>query len=441
MIRRSSLLSLCLIAMFLFTGVAGQRRQTIRIMPLGDSITWDITFGDVRPDGMRTGYRQPLWLSLQAEGFDVNFVGSLVAGQDAIPAFDPDNEGHSGWTAGQIAGNIYSWLTANPADVILLHIGTNGLTSSPNDVAAILNEVDRYEADHSMAITVFIARIIQRVPYSATTTEFNDNVEAMALARVQNQADRIVMVDMEDGAGLIYTIDTSGLTGDMYDYLHPNSHGYPKMAAQWFAHLRPFLLSGGCPNGISHYWNLDEASGPPYADSYGTADAGCGSCPDASTGIVSGSLLFATTDSVTIPTQSSFDWLPASNFTIELWCNPTAVGGTNSGLIGRAGNGLFTAWSLGVNSAGKAKLHLQDSGNSIDLVSSVSLVPGLWYHLAATRNGGSGQIQLFVNGNQQATTSAVFTQGFVSTSAVTLGYLALEAGSHFRGKIDEVALL
>jgi len=236
-------------------------------MPLGDSITWDITFGDTRPDGLRTGYRQPLWLALQAEGFDVNFVGSLVAGQDAVPAFDPDNEGHSGWTDAQIAANIYDWLTSNPADVILLHIGTNGLDASPNDVASILNEVDRYEADHDMPITVFIARIIQRVPYSATTTQFNDNVEAMALARVAGQNDRIVMVDMEDGAGLIYTIDTSGMTGDMYDYLHPNSHGYPKMAAQWFAHLRPFLLEGGCPNGISHFCNRDEAGVPPYFDS------------------------------------------------------------------------------------------------------------------------------------------------------------------------------
>ncbi len=98
------------------------------------------------------------------------------------------------------------------------------------------------------------------------------------------------------------------------------------------------------------------------------------------------------------------------------------------------------AWSLGVNSAGKARFHLQDSGNSVDLVSTTTLAPGLWYHLAATRDGNSGLIQLYVNGNLQATTSAAFSQGFVSTSEVTFGYLALEAGSHFQGKIDEVAI-
>lgn len=440
MVRRSTLLALCSLAILLFTGVAGQRRQTVRIMPLGDSITWDITFGDTRPDGLRTGYRQPLWLALQAEGIDVDFVGSLIAGQDAVPAFDPDNEGHSGWTDAQIAANIYNWLTANPAEVILLHIGTNGLDASPNDVSAILDEVDRYKADNDMPITVFIARIIQRVPYSATTTQFNDNVEAMALARVASDGDRIEIVDMEEGAGLIYTIDTSGLTGDMYDYLHPNSHGYPKMAAQWFAHLRPFLLIGECPDGIAHYWTFDEASGPPYPDSYGTADAGCNSCPEVTTGVVGGSLLFSTADSVTVSPQYSFDWLPTSDFSIELWCNPVSVDGANSGLLGRAGSGAFTAWSLGVNTVGKAQFHLQDGESAVDLVSSTGLVPGLWYHLAATRDGNSGQTALYVNGSQEAATSATFSQGFVSTSPVTVGYLEMDAGSHFQGKLDEVAI-
>lgn len=440
MFGRSSVFAICSLIVLLLTEVIpGQTRQVIRIMPLGDSITWDITFGDTRPDGLRTGYRQPLWLALQADGFDVNFVGSLVAGQEAIPAFDPDNEGHSGWTDNQIAANIYNWLTANPADVILLHIGTNGLDASPADVANLLDEVDRFEADHSMPITVFIARIIQRVPYSATTTQFNDNVEAMALARVANQSDRIVMVDMEDGAGLVYTIDTSGVAGDMYDYLHPNSHGYQKMAAQWFASLRPFLLNGGCPSQLSHYWNLDETVGPPYLDSYASASAGCSNCPDPAAGIVNGCLLFSSSDSVLVSANSSFDWSATSDFTIELWCNPAASGGV-SGLIGRASNSTYTAWSLGLTSGGKAQFHLQDSGNSIDLESSVSLIPGQWYHLAVSRSGLSTATQLYINGNLEASANAVFLQGFASITPITIGYVALQMGSHFQGRIDEIAV-
>ena len=57
----------------------------------------------------------------------------------------------------------------------------------------------------------------------------------MALDRVTNSAnppypDKIVMVDMEDGAGLDYSIDTTFPYnhGDMYDDLHPNDSGYDK---------------------------------------------------------------------------------------------------------------------------------------------------------------------------------------------------------------------
>lgn len=109
----------------------------IRIMPLGDSITYDNNVDDepptnpnARPIEERIGYRLPLWLNLTAGGYDVDFVGSVEAGQDAgqdaDPPFDPDNEGHPGYTADQVADFIYDgingWLQLNPADVILLYI-------------------------------------------------------------------------------------------------------------------------------------------------------------------------------------------------------------------------------------------------------------------------------------------------------------------------------
>jgi lysophospholipase L1-like esterase len=129
-----------------------------------------------------------------------------------------------------VASNVYDWLVDNPADVVLLHIGTNGLDTSSNDVRDILDEIDRYSED----ITVVLARIINRISYSQTTTDFNDVVEAMAELRIA-AGDRIIIVDMEDGAGLVYTQDTTPPydDGDMYDNLHPNDDGYAKMADVW----------------------------------------------------------------------------------------------------------------------------------------------------------------------------------------------------------------
>ena len=225
---------------------------SIRIMPLGDSITYDNNVDDEivpRPVGQRTGYRQPLWLKLTQEGgYNVDFVGSVVAGQDAVPAFYLYNEGHPGWRDEDIADNIYGWLHDNPADVILLHIGTNDLNQNPNDtsaadVQAILDEIDRYEDNYGVAITVFLARIINTAAYGCSaglpTQIFNNNVAAMALGRAN---DKIVMVDLECGAGLDYGVDTTApYMHDMYDNLHPNRSGYEKMADVWFEGLLKIL--------------------------------------------------------------------------------------------------------------------------------------------------------------------------------------------------------
>jgi len=249
MLRRIHLKQLAATILFLLLFPQLVFCAAIRIMPLGDSITYDNNIDDVtnpRPTGERTGYRQPLWLTLKAEGYDVDFVGSVVAGEDAVPDFDPDNEGHPGWRDDDIAANISDWLQNTPADIILLHIGTNGLDPDPNDVKNILDEIDRFSPD----VWVVLARIINRqdhvCPDPSTTTTFNDNVENMALGRVN---DRIVIVDMECGAGLDYRQDkTSPYVYDMYDTLHPNEAGYAKMADAWFQGLQlilPVAKAGG----------------------------------------------------------------------------------------------------------------------------------------------------------------------------------------------------
>ena len=219
----------------------------IRIMPLGDSITYDARRIETRPIGLRTGYRQLLYLDLTAAGYDVDFVGSQIAGQDADPPFDPDNEGHPGWQADgnpvgkNIAPNVYNWLSAHPADVILLHIGTNDISSTQeppgiaSEINEILSEINRYETDNGVKIWVILARIINRLDSLASaTTDLNNHIQRVADTRT-GAGDNIIVVDMEKDAGLIYSIDQAAPYdgGDMYDQVHPNIDGYEKMAVKW----------------------------------------------------------------------------------------------------------------------------------------------------------------------------------------------------------------
>jgi hypothetical protein len=210
-------------------------------MPLGDSITYDNNRGDNRPIGDRISYRYTLHNLLNSAGYAFDFIGSENAGENYLSAEMDDNAGFPGIQDSQLAVLIstgYSqrdlrqitpgpYLDTYPADIILLHIGTNAVNESPDDVEDILDNIrvsDPY-------VYIFVARIINRYPYSNVTTAFNDNVEAMVAARADS---RIIMVDMENGAGIDYSTD-------MADDLHPNQLGYDKMARLWFEYLTIFF--------------------------------------------------------------------------------------------------------------------------------------------------------------------------------------------------------
>jgi lysophospholipase L1-like esterase len=211
-----------------------------KIMPLGDSITEGSSSGEPLPT-WQVSYRKALFDQLITAGYDVNFVGSLQSGGAIL--VDPDHEGHAGFRDDEVANNVLGWLNQqDPVHIVLLHIGTNGLNSSPDDVEDILDEIDLYSPE----VWVVLARIINRqcitdpIPCtaSARTTLFNNNVVAMAQDRINNLQDKIIIVDMENGAG----IDYSGLPlGDMWDNLHPFETGYQKMATVWFSGLQAII--------------------------------------------------------------------------------------------------------------------------------------------------------------------------------------------------------
>jgi len=222
-----------LITVVLFT--TASMHAVTRIMPLGDSITYDNNSYDVenpRPTSVRTAYRSHLWYGLQDAGYSADFVGSRIAGEAIEPPFDPDNEGHPGWTSYDIAENIYSYLENAKPDVILLHIGTNDHRTSTRGVESILNEIDHYERNNNHRIHVLVALIIDRQVHDPIITVFNNSLRDLIALR-RSQGDIVTMVDMNGEAGL---------TSDDYaDNTHPNDNGYRKMAAVWLRAIQtPF---------------------------------------------------------------------------------------------------------------------------------------------------------------------------------------------------------
>jgi lysophospholipase L1-like esterase len=227
--------------------------QQVRILPMGDSITKG-SEGNISVT-LQTGYRQPLWLSLYSSGYNVDFIGSNHYGCEATPSFDCDNAGFGGYTTLQILNLIKTgkdrldnpvtdgpYLNFYTPDIILLHIGTNGLDTTTSYLEDLLNYIDDFEDSTNTQIWVILAKIINRVPNSSISTTYNNNIQKMFDRRVNN-GDKLKIVDMENNAGFIYNIDTTVpySDGDMFDYLHPNKSGNIKMAYLFYDTLKVLL--------------------------------------------------------------------------------------------------------------------------------------------------------------------------------------------------------
>ena len=143
--------------------------------------------------------------------------------------FDKDHEGHGGWHANQIQDSVYNWLIKNPADIILLHIGTNDLNKeeSPTiiiqEIDQILSEVDRYEEKSNLSVRVVLATVINHLLYIEKTQELNNYITELVKNRQRNN-DLITLADMNK-----YLENTNYYL----DNVHPNELGYKKMAELW----------------------------------------------------------------------------------------------------------------------------------------------------------------------------------------------------------------
>jgi lysophospholipase L1-like esterase len=203
----------------------------ITIMPLGDSITR----GNGDFDG--NSYRRTLSDDLGDNNFWVDFVGRLTDGNFS----DKQHEGHEGFSSQELADEVPS---TPPADVILLHIGTNDLSGDPNPgITGVRNTLDAIDASKPQA-TVLIARILKQSlgNEDGRTSTFNAQVDAMVGQRIA-AGDKLIQVNMADDGLFDWREDPSSpyTSGDMKDWLHPNPSGYNKMADQWYAKLNTFL--------------------------------------------------------------------------------------------------------------------------------------------------------------------------------------------------------
>lgn len=189
-------------------------KPTIKIMPLGDSITDGITVSGA--------YRTRLWKNITSNGFTVDFVGSMTGGPSDLG--DKNHEGHSGWRIDQISNNINTWMDTYKPQIVLLHIGTNDISQKydlNNAPARLSDLIDKICAKLPSNGKLYVATIIP-ISY-ADVRSYNSQV-ATVVQNKANQGKPVYLVDMYSALTL----------SDLADGVHPNANGYNKMGDVWY---------------------------------------------------------------------------------------------------------------------------------------------------------------------------------------------------------------
>ncbi|MFE1291382.1 GDSL-type esterase/lipase family protein [Streptomyces sp. NPDC058751] len=197
-------------------GGGGARNAALRIMPLGDSIT----YGTGSTSG--AGYRSTLYRALDEQS-DVEYVGSQWSG----PAISPNShEGHPGWLIGDIAGITDSVVTTYRPNVVLLHIGTNDMNNNvdpdgaPARLGSLIDQILRNDPKVTLLVSTIVPSAFPET--NARITRYNAAIPGVVEAR-RAAGKHVRLVRMN-------TVSTANLA----DGLHPDDRGYEKMAAAFY---------------------------------------------------------------------------------------------------------------------------------------------------------------------------------------------------------------
>jgi hypothetical protein len=133
-----------------------------------------------------------------------------------------------------------------------------------------------------------------------------------------------------------------------------------------------------------------------------------------------------------------------SDFTIEMWVKTTQTGGAGPkwyfgyGLIDGENTGGPDDYGTALND-GKFAFGVGTGSFDYTIKSTTNINDGIWHHVAATREQGSGIIRLFVDGVEEASQTTASHQALATTATLHMGHLQT-GGNFFNGMIDEVRI-
>lgn len=212
------------------------------------------------------------------------------------------------------------------------------------------------------------------------------------------------------------------------DALNDSGRTLLRRSIDWASKLDPLAP-------VAH-WKLDEGSGTVAVDSASGHDGTLTNSPAWATGAVDGALNFdGTNDYINVPHDDSLSLQDTMSF--SAWINAAAFGNSYQTVLAKDGGGAnsnywFGTWQDELVFGFYANTWFREI-ETVDL----NLQPGTWYHVAATFDGSSGGVRLYVDGTQVQTGTIGFAPGLI-TADLTIG--RSPDGEHWFGALDDVRI-
>ena len=215
----------------------------IRIVCIGDSITQGRKGGG--QDLPTRSYRYPLWKKLVDAEARVDFVGSLKEGFGGDPdwapykgkAFDPDHEGHWGWTSRAVREKLPEWMKTYTPDIALVLLCTNdgnpqAKMTTDDTQKEISTIVDQLRAKNPKVVVLLGKPFQEWKPFPEIRTKFDELAKKLSTPQSP-------VVTVDPSKGWVSKPDLPGT--HTVDWVHPNEVGDAKLADVWFEALQPHL--------------------------------------------------------------------------------------------------------------------------------------------------------------------------------------------------------
>jgi hypothetical protein len=202
-----------------------------------------------------------------------------------------------------------------------------------------------------------------------------------------------------------------------------------------FATLNGSGISTNCavssPEGLISWWTGNSTANDLLGMHNGFLENGATYAP----GEVNSSFSFNGADQyVAVPNSSSWGF-GTNAFSIDLWANYSAVGGSSAFLSNDEGGGNTHKWIFWLNGS-TLQFHV-NMPTGATYIGSASFTPnvGRWYHIALTRSGTN--FLFYINANLVSSNSSTVV---IPTPNAPLTIGQAEGGLSFNGLLDEIQI-